>query len=210
MKSVPIHHAYRLAASQDHPGDPRMRRTGARGRGAAHDAVGAEPSGQGAGGPGRGRAVRAPVEAPQAVGGGPAALARGRAHPARDRRGGRGIPRAAVGADGAASHRHRMPCLFRLALPGARTVPPRLARGRRGHPPRPRLRGDGGADARGGRSGDLLRPREARRDRLQPALRLCADPCRLAHEPAGRKALHRGGGSARPGRHHLSGGPDAA
>ncbi len=61
------------------------------------------------------------------VGGGPAVPAGGGAGAARGGRAGRGFPRAAVGQVGAAAHRHRMPCLFRLAVPGAGAVPPGLA-----------------------------------------------------------------------------------
>jgi LysR family transcriptional regulator, regulator for metE and metH len=90
-------------------------------------------------------------------------------------------------SDGAAAHRHRMPRLFRLALSGAGDVPPRLARDRRGHPGGARLRGAARAEPRGCGSGDLVRPRAARRGSCSTPCSTITRLCWIAQNPLAAK-----------------------
>ena len=205
-----IEHAHRVPTSADDQGDPRYRRAGAGGGPLEHHPVGAEPPDQGHRGAGRGGAVRAPVQAAETVGGGAQAARCGRADPAAGRRA-RGRVRGAEDRQvGAAAYRDRVPCLFRMAVPGARAVPQGVVRGRHRHPPRPRLRCAAGAAPRGGGPGRVLGSRGPARRRFHAFVRLRAGVRRRERPSAGGPALDRGGRFPRRDADHLSGRPLAA
>ena len=180
------------------------------GRHAQHHAIGAQPSDQGARGPGRGRALRAPSKPVAAVGGGAAILAAGRAGPARDRGAGAGIRGAARGQRGAAAHGDRVPCLFRMAVSRARAVSQGM--------------GEVDVDIRPGLAFDALPALQ----KEEVDLVVSSDPEDLdgvsfkplfdyepvfvasAQHPLGGEGVRGGRGFPRRDAHHLPGGPRAA
>ena len=140
---------------------------------------------------------------------GHAPVARGRKGPARDRGAGGRVRRAQAGQRRAAAHRHRVPCLFRMAVPGAGGIPQVL--------------GDVDVDIRPGLAFDALPALQKEEVDLVissdpedlPASRSshCSTTSRFSSPrpaPAGGKALYRGRGPARRDADHLSGGPHAA
>ncbi len=176
-----------------------------------HHPVGAEPSGQGAGGSGRGRAVRAPLQAVEAVGGGAAAVAAGRKGVARDRGAGGRFPQPAIGQVGAAAHRHRMPRLFRMAVPGAGRSSARPGRMSMS------ISAPGWRSTRCPRCSakrSIWWCRRTPRIWTASTSRRCSTTSRCSsrqsQHPLAQKAIRRGRGFPRRDADHLSGGPGAA